>query len=306
MIDYKTYDEQIEILKIRGLFISDEKIAKELLKQNNYYNLINGYKDIFIQRGITPETFINGVSFDEIYSLHQFDKELRLNLSHILIIIERAISSILAHEFSRSFPNHNMDYLDINNYNEERYPIQTSQLVTKLNNLLIDAIDHNESMICHYKTKYNQIPLWVFINKISFGTVAKMYQYLLPRERAAIAKSISEISKLTLYPNDIQEAVNVLVLLRNKCAHDQKVYDFNTLPMTIRSNEFIRKNLPSVHNVHSLFGAIGCLSLFVAPDVFKKFVSNIKSQIKRLFIQIHSIPTQIILDKMGVPQSFLL
>lgn len=44
---FKTIEEQIEILKNRNLIIDDDK-AKEIFKDNNYYYLINGYKDLFI------------------------------------------------------------------------------------------------------------------------------------------------------------------------------------------------------------------------------------------------------------------
>ena len=45
--DFKTIEEQIEILKARGIIINDER-AKQILTENNYYYLINGYKDFFV------------------------------------------------------------------------------------------------------------------------------------------------------------------------------------------------------------------------------------------------------------------
>ena len=117
MIDFKTYDEQIEILKTRGLIIDDEVVAKNILKRNNYYNIINAYKDVFLQKGKTPEKFIKGVNFNELVAVHQFDKHLRLVFSQYLIIVERTIKSIMAYEFSKKHPNHDLDYLNISNYN---------------------------------------------------------------------------------------------------------------------------------------------------------------------------------------------
>ena len=46
--NFTTTDEQIEILKRRGLIFNDEIIAKELLQIYGYYNLINGYKDPYV------------------------------------------------------------------------------------------------------------------------------------------------------------------------------------------------------------------------------------------------------------------
>ena len=40
--DFKTIDEQIEILRSRGLTIEDEAEAKDFLLRNNYYR-VSGY-----------------------------------------------------------------------------------------------------------------------------------------------------------------------------------------------------------------------------------------------------------------------
>lgn len=317
MIDFKTYDEQIEILEKRGMIIAEpsKQYVKDILKQNNYYNVINGYKDIFIQSGITPEKFIAGVTFDEIFSVHQFDKDLRLSLSHLLILVERTFSSVLSHEFSRIHLNHDADYLDINNYNTNTYYNKTAQayvlyasdLICELNSILYKAISsHNpDKMISHYKNKYNRVPLWVFVNKLTFGTLGKMYKLFQPRERDAIAKSLGKISKQRLYADDVQNALSVLVLLRNKCAHDQRIYDFNPQPTTIKPNIILKKYIPTQQNISTLFGAITATSLFLPQTHFSEFLRQFKKQIKSLFATIHSIPTKLILDKMGVPQTFL-
>lgn len=112
---------------------------------------------------------------------------------------------------------------------------------------------------------------------------------------------------MRLFPNDIQKALSVLVLLRNKCAHDQRVYDFNPSPTSVKPNDSLDKFISNEqYNHQSLFGSISCLSLFMPQKAFTEFVRKFKNHIIKLFSTIHSIPTQRILDKMGVPQSFLL
>ena len=44
---FKNLDEQIEILKSRGLTIEDEEKAKNVLLRENYF-FINGYRHMFI------------------------------------------------------------------------------------------------------------------------------------------------------------------------------------------------------------------------------------------------------------------
>ena len=64
MKEFKTYEEQIELLKLKGLIILDEAYAKEKLKEENYYNIINGYKELFMNLH-KNDTFITDVTFEE-------------------------------------------------------------------------------------------------------------------------------------------------------------------------------------------------------------------------------------------------
>ena len=56
--EFKTIDEQIEVLKNKGLIIEDETYAKEILLKENYF-FINGYRLIFMN-SITDRTIIKG------------------------------------------------------------------------------------------------------------------------------------------------------------------------------------------------------------------------------------------------------
>ena len=44
---FKTYVEQVEILKSRNMIIDNPESAIRFLEINNYYNVINGYKAPF-------------------------------------------------------------------------------------------------------------------------------------------------------------------------------------------------------------------------------------------------------------------
>lgn len=114
--EFKSYQEQIEILKSRGLKFKDETTAKEYLKRENYYNIINGYKDLFIKNNISPEEFKENVYFEEIYSLYKFDRNLRNILMKKILIFENSFKSIIAYEFSNKYGYKN--YLNSDNFNQ--------------------------------------------------------------------------------------------------------------------------------------------------------------------------------------------
>lgn len=76
MKEFKTIDEQIELLKQRGLIINDEERAKKYLLSQNYYNLINGYAKFFPRNN---DHYTANTSFDEITRLHNtLRKRIRL------------------------------------------------------------------------------------------------------------------------------------------------------------------------------------------------------------------------------------
>ena len=69
---FKTLDEQIALLKSRGMHISDANKAKEYLGDHTYYSVINGYSDLFW--GSSSKTaYKPGTNFGEIKALHHFD-----------------------------------------------------------------------------------------------------------------------------------------------------------------------------------------------------------------------------------------
>lgn len=70
MKNFKTIDEQIQILLERGLIINDIEKAKLYLLSQNYYNIINGYASYFPRDG---EYYINNTNFDEIKHLYIFE-----------------------------------------------------------------------------------------------------------------------------------------------------------------------------------------------------------------------------------------
>ena len=72
MKEFKTLDEQINLLNERGVIINDITDAKKKLLTNNYYNVINGYKEPFLKDNIN---YRDGTTFDEILSIMKFPKE---------------------------------------------------------------------------------------------------------------------------------------------------------------------------------------------------------------------------------------
>ena len=88
---FKTTDEQIKILKSRGLSIANEDKAKKFLMRNNYYR-ISGYSLTLRSHDV----FNPSANFQNIIDIYEFDHELRHILLKYIDIIEITVKSIFA------------------------------------------------------------------------------------------------------------------------------------------------------------------------------------------------------------------
>ena len=84
-----TYDEQIALLRNRGLNIPDESKALRYLQQISYYRL-SAY---FLPYQQIKDKFNDGTNFNQILDIYRFDRELRILVFDCIERIEIAIRS---------------------------------------------------------------------------------------------------------------------------------------------------------------------------------------------------------------------
>ena len=96
MKEFKTIEEQINLLKTRNIIFEDEEKTKYILLNNNYYNIINGYKDLFI-KDINNSLYKKNIKFEEIYALYEFDRHLRNIFLEYILKFENSLRSLVAY-----------------------------------------------------------------------------------------------------------------------------------------------------------------------------------------------------------------
>lgn len=116
MKNFKTIDEQIQILLERGLIINDIEKAKLYLLSQNYYNIINGYASYFPRDG---EYYINNTNFDEIKHLYIFEREIKQAIFQSIIDVETHLNAIFSYRFAEAYPNIPYAYLNIDCYDKK-------------------------------------------------------------------------------------------------------------------------------------------------------------------------------------------
>lgn len=304
MIDFKSYDEQIAILQSRNLIIADTDKAKNFLTRHNYYNVINAYKDAFLDKNSTTEAFVKGATFDDIHHLYNFDKALRLIFSDYLIDIERTFKSVIAYEFTKAHSNHDLDYTNINNFDIQNWAIDASRLTTKLYKDIFVEQQRGNDMINHYIRNYHRVPLWVFVNCMSFGTISIFFKCMKVSDKISVAKNLSAIFNRHMIYRDIENAIKICVLLRNYAAHDQRVFDFSSKVLTVSQNHPLLKQYSITRPLNNLFGAICCIYDFTDEEQFNNLKYHLNSCATSILSKINSVNPEKIMDMMGIPLSF--
>ena len=100
--EVKTFEEQLDILKDRNLIISDIDKALNILRNVNYYRL-SGYYPFFYIKNTSDCKFNTGTTFEDIYQLYCFDKELRVILFGLTQSLEIMVRTHLAYEIAHKY-----------------------------------------------------------------------------------------------------------------------------------------------------------------------------------------------------------
>lgn len=299
---FKTIDEQIELLQNRNLHIDDKDTAKEMLLNNNYYYLINGYKDLFLNKNSKKEKFTNGTTLEEIYSLYEFDRKIRIIFLEYILLIERKIDTYIAYEFSKNYGHKNYLIPEIfNNSNKNK------ELILKFINDINLEISHQyknaNKMIMHYLDTYKYIPLWVLIRILSFGKVSKFYSFMKQKEQNNISR------KFNIQSETLKVYLINLGNVRNICAHDEKLYDVRlkkriNITDYHRQLKLTRKDNKTAYATRDLFSVIIILKILLEKKMFNEFYSNIIEKIEELETRLFVIKIDKVLYKMGFPKNY--
>lgn len=317
---FKSTNAQMRILRSRGMLIKGSR-AKKILEMENYYNLINGYKDLFLDKSHTGsnERYKCGTDFYEVYSLYLFDRELRNIFMRYILEIENSVKSVLSHDFSKKYGHDN--YLKISNFNTTLKPGerktqaqkigQVSDLISNLQREISRQLSKNNPMISHSMLTYGSVPLWVLVNTLTLGSISTFYSHLLQKDQNDIGK------KFNLKPDEMIKILFILSIYRNACAHDERLYNLKALnkdmrPNMIKSNSLhdkmlipVDKSGNHIYGKNDLFAVVIIFKLMLGRTSFNKFIFSIKSEINKLQKQLKTITIEDILKSMGFPVNWI-
>ena len=186
-----TFEEQIALLRERGLLVEDESRAIRLLSHISYYRL-SAYMLPFkiLDSGNYLDQFKKGTSWNDVYNLYLFDRKLRLlvfdAIERIEVSIRTQITYQLSHKYGSHWQTNASIFKIINRKNKLGKPI-TIDVHKELSQHINEQLSNNqtETFIKHYVATYDTPPIppsWMCTEIMYFNQLSRICTCLKNRK----------------------------------------------------------------------------------------------------------------------------
>ena len=300
--EFKTIDQQIDILKKKGLIIDDELAAKNILLKENYF-FLNGYRHLFMNSP-TDRTFISGATFSELYALFQFDRYSRNIFFKNLLIIENRLKSVISYQLSKRYGYKEKDYLNPRNFTKDpEKKRRVKDVIEKMKRQIrINTSRHNATM--HYAKNYGYIPLWILVKVLSFGMVCELYSIMTDEDKL----EVSSVFDITV--ENLESFLPILSNYRNLCAHEDIVFDHKTERVIPDTDYHKKMNIfkmddEYIYGKNDLFAVIIIFKYLLEDSEFRLMIKEFEYELEKLDGRVDSKKKEKILDTMGVPKNYM-
>ncbi|MDD2711079.1 MAG: Abi family protein [Verrucomicrobiae bacterium] len=208
----KSHREQLDILKSRGLTVLDESFALHCLEHHNYYRLSAYRFPLSVEKN--SDQFLPGTTFDQLWGLYCFDRQLRLLVMEAVKRLEVSVRShwayVLAHAHGiQAYENPQVFH------NPQRHHNALARLDEELER-------SEEVFVAHHRKKYgmNRPPIWAACEIMSFGLLSRFYENIRrDRDRKEIARAFG------LFQENLKSLLEHAVYVRNLCAHHARLWN---------------------------------------------------------------------------------
>lgn len=213
--------EQIALLRSRGMVITDEQKAEEILLDVGYYRLgFYAYPfEINPLQQPRDHTYKPDTDFNQIVDLYYFDHDLRHILMRYISRIEVNIRTFITYTVSNYyrtdptwFVNSRVVKADFRNNFEQK---------------IYSTLRQNPCIANHHHRYHNDrfAPAWKTLEFMTLGSIITLYESLLDQNlKLQIAKHYG-LNTIPLFENYLQ----TLKVIRNACAHGNHIFDLQLI-----------------------------------------------------------------------------
>lgn len=270
--DFKTIEEQMEILRSRGLTINDEPQARNFLLHNNYYR-ISGYS-LTLRKN---DVFSKSATFQNIIDIYNFDHELRHIILQYLEVIEVQMKSVYVYEFTKAHgPTGYLDEAFFTNKNKHK------EIIDKANQQKIQRLPH-EPYLKHFVNELQQdIPLWAYVDLLTISDISFLYSISEQPIKDAVARTFGLTMNKGAYI--LGSYMHSMTIIRNLCAHGSRLYNrlFEQKPSLNKQEKalLIKNNKGELDNAH-FYGFLLIMKRILPADIFSEMKKSILTLTKK-------------------------
>lgn len=186
------------------------------------------------QNHIAKENFASGTLFEDIVTLYNFDRRLRLIIFKKVEQIEISIRTNITYYLSNQYNPHWQDNPDIFKSNKkiDIYSAIQSHITKELQK------NKTETFIMHYREKYyspKNPPSWMCTEIMYLSHISMIFQNLkLRKDRMAISQVYN------LPENIFASWIHTINYVRNICAHYSRLWnrEFQIVPKLFKTSKY--------------------------------------------------------------------
>ena len=295
---FLTYEQQlIKLRDEKHIVIADEAETLCKLQQVGYYSLVSGYKHLF--RLPAQKIYKDGTAFEELVSLYEFDEALRELFLHYLLHIERHVRSLLSYYFTEKYGEAQSAYLLKTNYNYVRKHQQgIDRLVHELQKLTLTT---QHSYIAYQQNTYHNVPLWVLVNALTFGTLSKMYFFFPFDLQSKVSKNFAHVNE-----KQLGQFLAVMTKFRNVCAHNERLFSYRSKDAIPDMELHAKLGIPKGRGLYQcgkndLFAVVIAFRYLLPKQEFLVFKRALTTRIDNFLKSTTHISEEELLHAMGFP-----
>ena len=257
-----TYNEQVSLLRQRGLIIDDPPKAVEALKRIGYYRLSGYFYPMrVIQRQKTDhsnrpqrlDTFVKGARFSDAVALHDFDHRLQQTLLDGLQQLEIGLRVKVGYILGKRDPLAHLDcaHLDCAHLDcahlgpKSRQPHPYHKSLSRYDLWRKEYDTHQgkaqksrQEFVLHFIEHYNsEVPVWAAVEFMPLGCLITLFDLLDRNDQRRISRDLGIKDQKVLLG-----WLRPLNVLRNHCAHANRVWN---RPVVFQSDKLNLKMLLS-------------------------------------------------------------
>lgn len=287
---FLTYDNQIDKLNNEKKIACNGQLHKNILVKSGYFNLINGYKKPFTNgKNENKHIYLPDTTVDSLYNLKEFDDKIRMLILNYLTQIEVEIRALFAYKFDEVNANDTIHWFNVEAYNN----ISVTNNFKVIANIHQQLLNSKSDYIKFYFDKNRYIPTWIVAKVIKFSTFIDFIEV----SKDDVIIDICNLYDMTIGENTLEErkklligSLNWLRKVRNKCAHNERIFDVKQAKSRIYENYLSQLSRGYQRDRDkTLFDIFVYLKYYLNSDEYHIFITQVASLLNNLSDKINSI-----------------